>query len=359
MNTDMKDYKDDEIDLIALSKKIFDARRFVVRITAVFFFVGVIVSVFSPVRYKAGSVFVPQLTDNKNNSPLGGLASLAGVNLSAVLGNQTQDIPPALYPNIMESTPYRLALLDTPVDLENKNIRTYITSNVKGPTVFSTLKKYTIGLPGLLFKKRETTKNVYDDSLFRITEKDQGVFNFLDQALSVEVDDKNGLVFIDVELSDRLVAAKIAEAATNLLQQRIIDFKTQTARENLRFTQTQFNEKKIEFEQMQDSIANFQDKNLNITSSFYQNKLTRLEARLAVVTAVFQELAGQVEQAKIQVNKNTPIFTIVEPVTIPLNPSKHQRSLVVIIWTFLGIVTSIGWTLVHDPVRKLIDEIKQ
>jgi uncharacterized protein involved in exopolysaccharide biosynthesis len=359
MNTDMKDYKDDEIDLIALSKKIFDARRFVVRITAVFFFVGVIVSVFSPVRYKAGSVFVPQLTDNQNNSPLGGLASLAGVNLTSILGNQPQEIAPALYPNIMESTPYRLELLDTPVDLQNQNLRTYITSNVKGPTVFSTLKKYTIGLPGLLLNRKETTKNIYDDSLFRITEKDQEVFDFLDQALSVEVDDQNGLVVIDVELGDRLVAAKIAKAATNLLQQRVIDFKTQTARENLRFTQTQFNEKKIEFEQMQDSIANFQDKNLNITSSFYQNKLKRLEARFSVVTAVFQELAGQVEQAKIQVNKNTPIFTIVEPVTIPLNRSKPQRSLQVIIWTFLGIVTSIGWTLVHDPVRKLIDEIKQ
>jgi uncharacterized protein involved in exopolysaccharide biosynthesis len=76
-----------------------------------------------------------------------------------------------------------------------------------------------------------------------------------------------------------------------------------------------------------------------------------------VTSSVFQELAGQVEQAKIQVNKDTPIFTIIEPVSVPLERSKPKRTMMVIVWTFLGIVFSVGWVLVKSPVQQIIKEL--
>ena len=353
----MKTNKDDEIDLLTLLKTVFVARRFVIKTTILFAVLGIILAVVSPTKYTASSTFVPQLSEGQTNSPLGGLASLAGINLSAIMGSQPQEISPSLYPQIAESVPYRLALLDATVE-SNTSFRDYILTQSGGVAILPLLKKYTIGLPGLLLNKQTDNNENLDTSLFQITEQDKDLFEFLAQVVSIQVDDQEGLVSISVELADRMVAAQLAQAATDLLQSNIIAFKSQSARNNLDFIESQFESKRQEFEQIQDSIAVFKDQNLNITSSLYQNQLTRLESQFTVTSSVFQELAGQVEQAKIQVNKDTPIFTIIEPVSVPLERSKPKRTMMVIVWTFLGGLFSVGWVLVKSPVLQIVKELQ-
>ena len=349
--------KDDEIDLIALLKTIYTARRFVLRTTTMFAIVGIVVALVSPVSYTASSTFMPQLSEGRSSSSLGGLASLAGINLSAILGDLPQEISPSLYPQITKSTPYRLSLLNEPVGPNDMSVRAYILEKASGQSVLSTIKKYTIGLPGLLFSGPNSVNENTESSLLTIHEEDRGLFEYLDEILTIEVDEKEGLVSIRAELDDRVVAARLAQAATDLLQRNVIAFKSQSARNNLDFIQRQFESKRQEFEQTQDSIAIFKDQNLNITSTLYQNQLTRLESQFTVTSSVFQELAGQVEQAKIQVNKDTPIFTIIEPVSIPLDRTKPKRILIVVIWTFLGGVMAVGWALLRAPTKEIINEI--
>ena len=329
------------------------ARRFVIKTTILFAVLGVILALVSPTKYTASSTFMPQLSEGQTNSSLGGLASLAGINLSAIMGSQPQEISPSLYPQIAESIPYRLALLDATVE-SNTSFRDYILTQSGGVAILPLLKKYTIGLPGLLLNKQTDNNENLDTSLFQITEARQGPFRvFSTGRLSIEVDDQEGLVSISVELADRMVAAQLAQAATDLLQSNIIAFKSQSARNNLDFIERQYESKRQEFEEIQDSIAIFKDQNLNITSTLYQNQLTRLESQFTVTSSVFQELAGQVEQAKIQVNKDTPIFTIIEPVSVPLERSKPKRTMMVIIWTFLGGLFSVIWVLVNLQYYKL------
>ena len=354
----MNDNKDDEIDLIALLKTVFAARRFVIQITVLFSVLGIVLALVSPVRYTASSMFMPQLSEGQSNSSLGGLASLAGINLTAIMGSQPQEIAPSLYPQIAESSPYRMALLETPVGESQISFRDYILGEDRGVSIIALIKKYTIGLPSLLFSSNNTEPTPQTNTLFDISEEDRDLFEVINQVLSVEVDDKEGLVSISVEFSDRKIAAQLAQAATDLLQTKIIAFKSQSARNNLQFVQGQFDAKRQEFEQIHDSIAMFKDQNLNITSSLYQNQLTRLESQFTVTSSVFQELAGQVEQAKIQVNKDTPIFMIIEPVSVPLKPSKPKRTTMVVIWTFLGGVIAVGWTLVKAPVFQILEELK-
>ena len=349
--------KDDEIDLIALLKKVFLARRFVLRTIIIFTIIGVVAALVSPVRYTASSTFMPQQSESSTSSSLGGLASLAGINLSADMGGQPQEISPSLYPQITESVPYRLALLEAKVGSNDISFRNYILDESSGVAILPLLKKYTIGLPGLLLNTQSEENGTQDSLFFQVREEDRGLFEFLAQVVSIEVDDLQGLVSISVELGDRMVAAQLAQAATDLLQKKIITFKSQSARNNLDFIERQYESKLQEFEQIQDSLAIFKDQNLNITSSLYQNQLTRLESQFTVTSSVFQELAGQVEQAKIQVNKDTPIFMIIEPVSVPLERTKPKRSLIVVIWTFLGGVLAVGWSLLKAPAKEIIKEI--
>ena len=126
----------------------------------------------------------------------------------------------------------------------------------------------------------------------------------------------------------------------------------------LDFALKQYSEKKESYETLQDERAIFVDKNINISSSLFQNKLSRLESEVNISESIVQQLASQVEQAKLQVNKDTPVFTTIKPVTIPFERSAPKRSLIVITFLFLGFVLSCGYVLLKEPACDILKSIK-
>ena len=253
-------------------------------------------------------------------------------------------------------------MLDERIEVEGASVT--IADYLDGDdsvSVLGTIKKYTIGLPGVILGAlRGTTAEVSaeETAIYRISEEDRALFEALNTKLVLSLNEKEGFVTLEFSDEDKYVAAQVAERAKELLQERIIQFKNQSARELLQFTTKQYQENKASYETLQDSIAIFKDKNLNISSSLYQNRLDRLERELNIASSVVEQLASQVEQAKLQVNKDTPVFTIIEPVTVPFERSAPKRSLIVVIWTFLGVVLSTGYVLVKDPAKEIIASIK-
>jgi uncharacterized protein involved in exopolysaccharide biosynthesis len=120
----------------------------------------------------------------------------------------------------------------------------------------------------------------------------------------------------------------------------------------------QYTDKKESYEKLQDERAVFVDKNINISSSLFQNKLSRIESEVNISESIVQQLASQVEQAKLQVNKDTPVFTTIKPVTIPFEKSAPIRILIVIVFAFIGLVSSIGYVLVKEHAKEILKSIK-
>ena len=176
--------------------------------------------------------------------------------------------------------------------------------------------------------------------------------------MSLSINEKEGFITISFTDTNKNIAAQITQISQNLLQEKIIEFKNKSSREMLDFALKQYSDKKESHEKLQDEKAVFVDKNINISSSLFQNKLSRLESEVNISESIVQQLASQVEQAKLQVNKDTPVFTTIKPVTIPFEKSAPRRSLIVIIFAFLGIVLSIGFVLVKDSVNDIIKSIK-
>ena len=105
-------------------------------------------------------------------------------------------------------------------------------------------------------------------------------------------------------------------------------------------------------------MANFKDRNLNISRSSFSNAQTRLETALQIETSVFQNVVTQLEQVKLQVAKDTPVFSFLKPVVVTTEKSAPKRSLIVITWLFLGVVVSIGYLLAKEPLLDMIKQIK-
>jgi len=216
--------------------------------------------------------------------------------------------------------------------------------NEKSFNLIGTIKKYTIGLPSLIvgiFRAEDSTKKSLSE-IYSISEDDKLLFDHLENALSLNVNDKEGFITMSFTDKNKNVAAQITSFAQSMLQEKIIEYKIKSSKELLDFTIEQYNQKKYAFEALQDERAIFVDKNINISSSLYQNKLNRIESELSIAQSVVQQLATQLEQAKLKVNKDTPVFTTIKPVSVPYEKSSSSRSTIVIVFLFLGFIFSAG-----------------
>ena len=110
----------DEIDLIELLKKIYLEKKFILKISILASLFGVIYALFQPNEYTSSTTFIPQLSSGvkTGGSPLGGLASLAGINIGSM--ESSSEFPPTLYPQVVNGVPFRVELLSNEITLNNE-----------------------------------------------------------------------------------------------------------------------------------------------------------------------------------------------------------------------------------------------
>jgi len=250
-----------------------------------------------------------------------------------------------VYPQIVSSVPFQLELMNTPLNFEGYpkpiSLFDYYTKT-NNPSVLETIKKYTFGLPGLIYgairgKPKEIILPADSANQPILLTKDQfTVKKILDDLVSLDLNTKEGYVTLTAIMPEALAAAQMAQRAQTLIQNFITEFKIEKVKANLHFIQGRYNEIKTEFEKAQVSLALVSDSIKNFTSGLPQIEADRIQTRYTISFSVFQELAKQLEQAKIQVKKETPVFTIIEPLTVPSERSKPKRFSILFIWIFLG-----------------------
>jgi len=351
----------DEIDLIELLKKVYLEKKFILKTSILAALFGIVYALFQPNEYTSSTTFIPQLSSGvkTGGSSLSGLASLAGINIGSM--ESSSEFPPTLYPQVVNGIPFQLDLLSSEITFDNNasNVKDYFLEKKSSFNIFGLIKKYTIGLPSLILGSLKNQEvQLVESEIFSVSDEDQKLFDTLNGALSLSLNEKEGFITISFTDNNKNVAAQITQIAQNLLQEKIIEFKNKSSKEMLDFALKQYSEKKESYEKLQDERAIFVDKNINISSSLFQNKLSRLESEVNISESIVQQLASQVEQAKLQVNKDTPVFTTIKPVTIPFEKSAPKRSLIVITFLFLGFVLSCGYVLVKEPASDILKSIK-
>jgi hypothetical protein len=340
---------DDEIDLLELAKTVWDKKRLLLSIVVVFAIIGILIALISQNEFTAESTFVPQTSEQgKVGGNLGGLASLAGINLGGLSGGS--EIPPSLYPKIISSVSFKKDLLNATFNIQSRiqpvTYQFYYDS-IYSPGLIPLIAKYTVGLPGLLIKtikgNEEIGASSNDFGLIKVSKNEFKHFKRLDNQVSIQFNEKEGFVSLSFSMPEPLMAAQMAKYAEELLQKEVIEFKIQNAREQLKFTEERFEDKRVEFEEIQKKLANFRDRNQNLSSALVLNQLQKLEAEYNFAFSIYTEMAKQLEQAKLQVSRDTPIFSIIQPVTIPVEKSAPKRPLIVIIFVIMGSIIAFGY----------------
>lgn len=352
--------EDEGLDIMALLRQLWEGRRTVIICTAVFMVLGLVVALTMKRTWTVSTVMVPQMSSGRSSS-LSSLASLAGFDLGTT---PTADLSPITYPQIVSSIPFRLNLIHTPLHFSEVDhpvsLMEYVTDYAK-PSVMGTIKKYTIGLPGVILgairKKPEEIvlpeggANGGPKPLV-VSRDEEKLLKAIGTNVSLSVDKKEGLLNLSVTGSEPIMTAELALKAQQLLQEDITRFRTEKAQKELEYVQARYEEIKAEANSYQNQLAAVRDRSQNMATTRAQIELERIQSKYNVTNSIYLELAKQLEQAKMQVKKDTPSFTIVQPVAVPGQPS-NSRAKTLVVWTFLGIVLGCGIVLLKGYLPKV------
>ena len=356
--------EEQDVDLVELIQRMWINRGLIVKVTIGFMVLGLLVAIFSSKVYTASCDVVPQTSESTTLSRMSSLAAMAGINL-----NQMQDVKtlsPYVYENITKSTTFYKELMQTNIFIKEVGhpisfYEYYTSEEYNKPSILEYILKYTIGLPGVILKairgdnKDKNLEKLGDDTarIETVTEDEYNCMKMLNECVSLTLDDKKGYVTITANMPEALAAAQMAQATVTLLQKYITEFKIEKVQSNLDFVQERYDEAKRNFEDIQARRAKFRDANLNTTRYSARTELDKLDAEYSLAMNLYSELATQLEQAKIKVKETIPVLTIINPVTVPFKKSKPQRAMILMAFTFLGVVAGMGCVLLLPTVADI------
>ena len=358
---------EDEINLIEIAAKLWANRRFIIMVTLIFMAIGLFIAINTPNKYTASTTMVPQTGNKQVGGSLGGLAAMAGINLGSMSSGEV--LSPSVYPIILNNVNIQKELIYSKYSFEKSvepiTYYEYATNKKYGSfNIIGTIKKYTIGLPGLIIgtikgKQKEVFDYLSTDTktIDKLSVKESNVIKNVLGNLSLNLNNKEGYISLSYTSGEPTLSAEIVLASQKLLQKYITEFKVEKVRSNLEFVEKSYDEAKNNFESKQEELAKFRDANKSLSSAMARTQEEKLTSEYNLLLGIFSEIAKQKEQAKIAVTETTPILTIIEPVTIPTEKSGPNRLMMLIGYTLLGLLVGMGWILGWPYIKEIINKI--
>lgn len=354
--------EEQEIDIMAIIARLWEKKKFIIKVTAIFAVIGLFVAIFSPKVYTSSCTFVPQ-TAKRTSSSISSLAALAGINMGNMSSGET--LSPLIYPQILDNIDFKKELMyskikfagyDEPIAL----IDYYTDPQYAKFNLLGTIKKYTIGLPGVIIGaikntiKEDDTKTDASQAasdLKNFSNKEYACAKILNSSISMSIEDKKGYLTIVANMREAQASAQLCQITFDLLQKYVTEFKISKAKNQQAFIKGRYDETKAQYEEKQKALAQFLDANKVISTAQARTEQDRLTAEYNMANAIYSEMAKQLLQADIQVKEDTPILTAVKPVAVPFQKSKPQRAKILFLWSFFGIMFSSGLVLCGDWLK--------
>jgi uncharacterized protein involved in exopolysaccharide biosynthesis len=351
-NNDINKKTADEIDLIEVFKKIWAGRRTIYKSIVVCFVLGLIVALGTPKEYKSEITLLVE-TNSKSGGMSGLLqqfGGLAGINLSGAAGEDA--LSPQLYPDVIKSTPFLLEIMNQKVT-ESKydstlTVAQYLDRHTKS-SLMSIVMGYTIGLPGKIIgwikgkpKSPQSTVDGPRKGPLKLTQKQSDIASSLSGLIKSKEGESNNTLVISIEVQDPVVAAQLADSVVKCLTHYVIDYRTQKSKNDLKFITDRHAEAETRYVQAQNALAAYSDRNKNVILASVRSEEQRLQSEYNLAFNVYNTLSQQLEQAKIKVQENTPVFKVIDPAKVPLMKSKPMTSLILLVMIFLGGFIGVG-----------------
>ena len=352
--------EESSIDWQDLLSKAWKGKKFIITVTVVFMFLGLISALTMTRIYTSKVTLVPELGKSTSSS-LSSISSMLGLG-GMTMGSSADAYHVTVYPEVVASTPFVAKMFDMRVTDPKKDIDTTLVGYLTRErfSIGSVIGYVTKPIFSLFSNKEEETKG-NELNLFHLTKEQDRIVKTMNKAIQVDVDKKTGETTIQVTMDNPVVAATVADTVCKHLREYIVEYRTRKAREDLE------NYKKIADESYQrylkasKAYAYYQDHNRGLILNAVISEGSRLSNELQIASQLYQQMKLQAEMARGKVIDEKPVFAIIQPATVPLLP-QNSRAKVLLIWTFVGFVLSCAWVLYGKEYwqkgKTMLNEIK-
>lgn len=354
----------DEIDIMELVRKFLKEWKLVLKWCGIAAVIGVIAALSAVSTYTVTTKMSPESTKSGSSS-LSSLASLAGINIGGMSAG-SDAISPDLYPEIVSSVPFLTKLFYMPVEAEYKgepvqcNYYEYLKNCGKAPWY-----SYVTSLPGKalgavfgLFQPKEEKEpkgfkklGAVDNS--KLTKAQENVIKGMRKNISVATDKKTFVITLSVTDQDPEIAMKLSETIVTELRDFITSYRTEKARNDLEYYEKLYEESQADYFEAQQRYARYSDMNQGMVRQSVMVERERLQNEMQLKYQLYNSCAQQVQMAKAQVQRETPVCTILTPPTTPLQDNESGAKTLAIC-VFLGFCLAALWVLWgRDWIAKL------
>ena len=339
-----------EIDLMDLLRKVIGIRKKIYKAAGIGLIIGVIVAISIPKQYTVEVTLSPEMGNNKGGGLSGLAASFLGSGVS--MGDGTDALNASLSADIVSSTPFLLELSNMKVPVsgsEEISLSSYLDEES------SPWWSYVIGFPGMVIGG---VKSLFiedeDESIFsdkasqgtiELSKKESQKIESLKKKIVASVDKKTSMTSVTATFQDSKVAAVVADSVVKKLQEYIIDYRTSKSKEDCLYLEKLFKERQQEYYEAQRKYADYMDSHDNIILQSVRTEQERLQNDMSLAYQVYSQVAGQLQVARAKVQEEKPVFAVVEPAVVPLEPSGTSRKVYVLAFIFLSVCIVIFWNL--------------
>lgn len=338
-----------EIDLMEYARKLWAARKLLLKVAGIAAIIGVVVALTTPKTYTVNATLAPE--SSKSGSSLSGIASMLGVG-GLNMGSDADALSVMLYPDVVSSTPFIIDLLDTPIKSMDEEIpdttlvgylEEYQSSSLFG-TILS-LPFKAIGAITSLFSSDDEEEGNDAINPFQLSRKQSSLVEGLKKAVIANVDKKTGVTTVSVTMQDPMVCAIIADTVIYKLQEKVTSYRTTKAENDCKYWEQIHAERQRDYIKAQQAYAKYVDTNKNIARQSELIERERLQNEMNLAFQVYNNVATQLQLARAKVQEAKPAFAVVEPASVPLNPSGTSRKMILIGIVFLAVAGAAAWIL--------------
>ena len=295
----LSEHSDDEIDLRELLSVLWAGKRLIVGITAVFALMAVFYALSIPNQYRATVVLAPAQSDGGGLSgalsQLGGLASLAGVNISKGDLSESQ-----IAQQIMRSWNF----VDNFINQNDLYVDLYASEGWNQQTNLLVIDddKYDFETRRWLLE---------DDNGVLSPPSSWDLYEAFSERLSISEDDETGLVSVSFEF----YSPEIAKIWLDMLIESV----------NIHMQQRQVSKVANNIQYLKDQVS--------------QTSIAEMQA------AFYSLIEEQIKSKMLAEASPEYAFVTVSPAMVPEEKSRPKRALICVLGTLLGGIVSVFWVL--------------
>ena len=350
-----------EIDLMDLLRKVIGIRKKIYKAAGIGLVIGIIVAISIPKQYTVEVTLSPEMGNNKG----GGLSGLAASFLGSgvTMGDGTDALNASLSADIVSSTPFLLELSAMEIPISKNEV---MALSIYLDEESSPWWSYVIGFPGMVIGGVKSLFTGGDEPIsydkasqgaIELSKKELKKIETLKKMISASVDKKTSMTSVAVTFQTPRVAAVVADSVVKKLQEHIIDYRTSKAKEDCGYLEKLFKERQQEYYAAQQKYADYLDSHDNIILQSVRAEQERLQNDMSLAYQVYSQVASQLQVARAKVQEEKPVFAVVEPAVVPLEPSGTSRKVYVLVFIFLSVCIVIFWNLFGNDFLNKFNEV--